>query len=133
MKVSRPTLIAVGISLSAALFASVAGHQVGYNSGFRLGRAEGRQAGKNQFNMEWSKGGSDRAFSAQISDAKVRWNKKNDLALNSVDTNRVPVVMAFSDQVCVQLKLSSGSLGASPVYCYKGETTELLRADDDGE
>lgn len=89
--------------------------------------------GHNESIKEWSKGGGDPAFSTQVRDAKVRWNRKNNLAPDAVDPNRIPIVMAFSDQVCVQLKLSSGSLGASPAYCYRGETTELLRADDNGE
>jgi len=133
MKASRSAIIIVSTGLAVALLASVAGHRMGYRSGFQLGRAEGRQAGENQFDKEWSESNGDPAYSAQIRDAKVRWNQKNSLSPNAVDPNRIPLVMAFSDRTCVQLKLSSGSLGASPAYCYRGETTELLRADDRGE
>jgi hypothetical protein len=133
MRANHFALILGATSLAVVLLVSLAGHEAGYKSGFRLGQAEGWQAGENRFNKEWSKSGGDPAFSAQIRNAKLRWNKKSGLAPSEVDPNRIPVVMVFSDQVCVQLKLSSGSIGPSPAYCYRGETTELLRADDGGE
>ncbi len=105
---------------------------MGYSSGWRLGRFEGYQAGEDKFNREWSDAKGDPTFSSQIADAAARWNEKNGNKV-SADTGMIAVVMAFDEQVCVKLKLPSGSLGGEPIYCYQRGSTHLLREESDVE
>jgi len=121
------------LGLAIILTGTILGYQHGYRWGSHKGQIEGLQAGKNRFDKEWSGSRGDPYFSIQIKDAKARWNTKNNLPTNHEDDGRTPIVMSFPDQNCIQLKLDAGSLGGEPIYCYKGDSAELVKEYSDVE
>lgn len=131
MQLKHVVFAAIGLAVVST--GSIVGYQSGYRWGVHEGQIEGLQAGRNRFDQEWSGSKGDPYFAIQIKDAKARWNAKNGVPPDRVDEGRVPIVMAFPDQNCIQLKLASGSVGGEPIYCYKGNSAELTKEYSDVE
>lgn len=54
-----------------------------------------------------------------VQDAMRRWALKNDATIETAMRARRIQVMEFPTKVCVQFESDVGSVGGTPVYCYK--------------
>ena len=75
----------------------------------------------------------------QAGDAINRWSIKARQSEESVKQHWSPRSMFIptrnqaAGMMCIELRLKPGSLGGSPVYCYRNETTDLLAEYSDVE
>lgn len=67
-----------------------------------------------------------------VDDAIARWKAMTG-EHNRAMEYRFPLVMAFPDEVCVQLAFSMPALGGEPTYCYDRQNGGLTRKDDEVE
>jgi hypothetical protein len=69
---------------------------------------------------------------AQSQDAAKRWATKVHETPSSAMSNRYARYISFPKKTCVQLRLKDG-VGGVPIYCYRGNTTQLVEEYSDVE
>jgi hypothetical protein len=58
------------------------------------------------------------------------WSDKSHEPLAMVMRGRFPLVLHLGEETCVELRLSAGSLGGNPVYCFNQHSGHLTRRFD---
>lgn len=69
---------------------------------------------------------------AQAQDAAQRWATKVHETPSMAMSNRYPRYISFPKKTCIQLRLKGG-VGGLPIYCYRGNTIQLLEEYSDVE
>lgn len=63
-----------------------------------------------------------------IDRAKNLWIQSSKEDEASILRYRYPVVIYMGNEICVELRLESGSVGGSPVYCFDIRSSKITRA-----